>query len=199
MLGGMLPSGSNVSVTVQLSVNYAFFGGGSLRQYVLEQVEGALYGTGGFSQVSLTFDGSYISNTVTVGITVKTVYDHADVEDVGNWIQGAIQEYTDLNFKSRSVATSPNAVSATVPPPGNPATVLPGSKCPAGYYDNGWFSVNCVPLPANTPSNPSQCDWDKLSLVDYAACQLGIKPTEAVIVGAVAALVGVIAISKIAK
>lgn len=197
MLNGMLPAGSIVTVTVQLAVNWSFFGGGGLRQYVLEQVEGALYGTGGFSQVSTTFEGSYTSLTVTVGITVKTVYDHADVEDVGNWIQGAIQEYTDLNFKSRSAATSPNAVSTI---PSQQQQSIPGSKCPPGYYDNGWFSVNCVPLPSNQQVTPSgQCDWDKLSLADYAACQLGIKPTEAVIVGAVIALVGVIAISKIAK
>lgn len=196
MLGGMLPAGSIVTVTLQLAVNWSFFGGGGLRQYVLDQVEGALYGTGGFSQVSLTFEGSFTSNTVTVGVTVKTVYDHADVEDVGNWIQGAIQEYTDLNFKSRSAATSPNAVS-NIPP--QQQQNIPGSKCPLGYYDNGWFSVNCVPLPVNTPSNPSQCDWDRLSLADYAACQLGIKPTEAVIAGAVIALVGVIAISKLVK
>lgn len=31
-------------------------------------------------------------------------------------------------------------------PPATASTQQPSPNCPPGYYDNGWFTVNCVPL-----------------------------------------------------
>lgn len=83
-------------------------------------------------------------------------------------------------IQERDRAAQPQAVNKT--------------PCKEGYYDNGIFSVNCVPY-----SKQQKCDWNSLGLGDYFACQLGLTPSMGVIAGVGLALIGVIAISKIAK
>jgi hypothetical protein len=72
------------------------------------------------------------------------------------------------------------------------------SKCPPGYYDAGWVWTDCKPL-SQQRQQPPQCDWNTMSLTNYAACLLGVTPSNAALIGAFGALLGVILIAKIAK
>lgn len=166
-------------------------------------VEGCLYSTGAFWSVGLSESG-WIKQEVTIRVTCAT--DFTRLADVRDLIIGELYNCAGIRveqFGYAVVSVPARATNAgTVGTSGNPASdgITANNKCPQGFYDNGWFSVNCVPLPtANASSSPAQCDWNKLSFSEYAACQLGITPSKAAVVGVIAALVGVIAISKIAK
>ena len=174
LLGAMLPANSIVTVTLDVSVDWSLFGGGSLTTEINNEVEGCVWNSGGFNAVQASFNGSYVSNRASLIVTVQTYNDHGDVGDVGAWIQGIIQDCVpELNVHSYTVS-SPNVqtgnnnspviapVSSGKCPQGyyddsyfwQPthcvlASAAPDPNkpvCPAGYYNNGWFSVNCVPV-----------------------------------------------------
>jgi hypothetical protein len=197
MLGGTLLAGSWITAGFKLSgdtPNYSV-------QDITDTVEGCLYQSGSFNTVIAYLQPEGIFNDAYLTVDAEPYHDFADIQDVGGFIQQVLGYcFPQLVIKQRdSVIVNFSPVSSGNNVSGNPVITQPGSKCPVGFYDNGWFSVNCVPLPVNQPNAPGQCDWNKLSFADYAACQLGVKPSQAVIAGVVVALVGVIAISKIAK
>ena len=173
--------------------------------YAGDLIEGCLYDSGGFDFLELS-ETTFAPKEITIRATCAS--DFAHLSDVFGLIVGQLYNCAGLGTitLSQSIVSSPsgNQGGAQPGPVGAPV-VAPASngKCPAGYYDDSYFwqPVHCVlPSAVNSPdATLAQCDWNKLSLGDYVACQLGIKPQQALIAGAVVALVGVIAISKIAK
>lgn len=177
-----------------------------------DTVEGCMWRTGGFTDVQVSeVSAGFVNHSILIRVTCAT--DFAHLPDVFNLIVGTLYDCAGLSAETQAfslvsvpagAASDPAAAvigsgGTSNPPAGN---VVSGSKCPAGYYDNSWpwQAVNCVLLPTSgAPNDPAQCDWNKLSFSEYAACQLGITPSRAAVVGVIAALVGVIAISKIAK
>lgn len=173
LLGALLPAGSTVTVTLDVSVDWSLFGGGSLTTEINNEVEGCIWNSGGFNAVQASFNGSYTSNNASLTVTVQTYNDHGDINDVGAWVQGIIQDCVpELNVHSYSVSSlnvQVDSGSPVVAPSSNgkcPAGYYDDSYfwqpthcvlasaaadpnkpvCPPGYYNNGWFSVNCVPV-----------------------------------------------------
>lgn len=183
-----------------------------------EAIKNNLWYHGGFSRVDAGNMGSFWSPYISIVVTTQVEF--AYLGDVFNTIEGAVwqagyrPEVIDFNVKSVPSGTStspqitqPGRAGGVYIPPGstagdgsNPASV--STDCPPGYYNASylaWMGVlDCRKLPDTAPT-PDECDWNTMSWDDYIACQLGIKTKEAVIVGAVGALVGVIAISKLVK
>lgn len=186
--------------------------GGSIlpvTQYWKDVIIGCMYGMGGFDNVQLSASGDRVT------VKARAANDFAKLSDVFDLIVGDLYTYCGIaprvdDFRVISVpAGTPNNNTVATPYPVNvpgsvsPVTAADGSqRCPAGYYDasyfKGVFGLDCQKLPDTAPT-PDECDWNTMNWDDYIACQLGIKTKEAVIVGAVGALVGVIAISKLVK
>lgn len=169
----MLPAGSQVKTGFNIGVQTAT---ASMTQGIADDlsntIEGCVYATGGFSSVSVAVTWHYFSELVYVTVAVETVNDHADIEDVGTWIQGAIQSCVpDVEIVSKDRTVGVGAVDSS----GNP---LPQGNTPPGAPP------------------PSQCNWDAMTLGDYLACQTGVTKSTALIVGAVLAVGVIYAVSK---
>lgn len=203
-MGGVLKAGSWITAGFKLSdstPNYT-------AQDITDTVEGCLYSSGSFNTVIAYVKGQgFFDPSVYLTIDAEPYHDFAQPDDVSGFITQVLGYcFPQLIIEQREAVIVNSSPAGSVnnsggrQSSGSPALTPPGSKCPAGYYDNGWFSVNCVPVQTvNTASPSSQCDWSKMTFGDYAACQLGIKPSQAVIVGVIGALAGVILISKLAK
>ncbi len=109
-------------------------------------------------------------------ISGKTVFDFGNVEDVGSYIQQQL-ESCGLSVKSR------DAVAVDSVPEGTAQDVI--NQINLGNQNN------------NKP--PSQCDWSKQKWDEYLACTMGITPSSAALVGAVAGIGGLFLILTLAK
>jgi len=156
------------------------------------RIKNALWNHGGFSNVNAGQIGGWLNPYISIRVTTRS--DFAHLSDVFDTIQGAIWqsgyapqstdfvvEYSPAQSNQPGIATAGTGGTVNTPSPSSG-----GSWWPFGGS-------------SNQQSAPSECDWASMSWGNYLACQLGIKPTEAVIVGAIGALAGVILISKIAK
>lgn len=201
-LAGYLVAGSRIRVGFRVNA-----GDDAMPNYSVDDIantiEGCLYNTGSFNYVRAYVQPEDIFTGAYVTIEAEPYHDFAQAEDVGGFIQQTLAYcFPQLSIKKRdavvvdyvpaSAANNPNVQQPTSSPSGS------GQKCPPGFYDNGWFGVNCVPLPTNNPAS-NKCDFSNQSWSDYLACQLGIKPSQAALAGVVVGLVGIIAIGKIVK
>jgi hypothetical protein len=174
LLGSLLPAGSQVKTGFQVSLDWSMFGSQASAADISNVIEGCVYTTGGFDAVSVDVQGSYFSNSAYITVAVQTVNDHADIEDVGNWIQGQIQTcLPDIQIVRRD---------ATV---GIGQTDSVGNPLPQGNQ--------------RKDDTPAKCDWSKLKWSDWLACEMGITPSSAALVGAVAGIGGVFLILTLAK
>lgn len=174
-LGALLPAGSQVKTGFIIELDWSIFGSAGSATDLQNAIEGCVYSSGGFNAVSVAVNGSYLSNSAYVTVAVETYYDHANLEDVGDWLRGIIQGClpgVQVTFQDRTVGVT------TTDAAGNP---LPQGNAP------------------NQPGQPSQCDWSKMKWSDYLACQLGITPSSAALVGLGIGAVGVIAIASLAR
>jgi len=156
------------------------------------RIKNALWAHGGFSNVNAGQIGGWLNPYISIRVTTRS--DFAHLADVFDTIQGAIWQAgyapQSTDFVVEYSPAQPNQTGI--------ATAGTGGTVNAPTSNNGgsWW-----PFGGSNNQQPAsaECDWASMSWGNYLACQLGIKPTEAVIVGAVGALVGVIAISKLVK
>lgn len=158
-------------------------------------IKNALWAHGGFSEVNAGQIGGWLNPYISIRVTTRS--DFAHLADVFATIEGAIwqsgyaPESTDFVVEYSPASPGQSGV-ATAGTGGTINTPSPVSGGGSWWPFGGGGS-------SNSNSSPSECDWANMSWGNYLACQLGIKPTEAVIVGAIGALAGVILISKLAK
>jgi len=158
------------------------------------RIKNALWAHGGFSNVNAGQLGGWLNPYISIRVT--TGVDFAHLSDVFDTIEGAIwqsgyaPESTDFVVEYSPAQPNQSGIATA----GTGGTVNASNSSGGGSWwpFGGGGSGGSI-------SSPSECDWASMSWGNYLACQLGIKPTEAVIVGAVGALVGVIAISKLVK
>ncbi len=155
-----------------------------------DAVEGCLYNTGGFSDVTATEQSGAVN--IYIGIRVICANDFQHLQDVWSLIVGQIQNCVGL------VADTQAFWLLSVPPTvqGSPTVAQPG----AGGSSN--------PGPLTTTSN---WHWPSFSLpsfpgsdgqknfLDTWATWLGVGQTEAALIGAALALAGLFALNKLAK
>lgn len=201
LMGELLPAQARFRLGLHLSADDFFAQG---EENVLNEIEGCLYGTGAFHEIRVSATGTFDRYYLIEG---KTAAAFAQERDLSALIVGTIQNCAVSVRTVNSVDSLMIDIPAEYPvgpPPGtspHPSSVPPpppGSKCPQGYYDAGWLWTVCKPLPP-TGAQPEECDLNKQSFSNYVACQLGVTPSTAAMVGVVGALVGVILIAKIAK
>jgi hypothetical protein len=167
LMGGLLPANSQVKTRLQIQVDAPLGITQSIADGLQNTIEGCVYATGGFSSVTVLIDWHYIYDVVWAVVAVTTVNDHADIEDVGAWIQGAIQACVpDVTVVSRDNTVGVGATDSA----GNP---LPQGNNP----------------PVNNPQSPGTCNWaTSKSVGDYLACQFGVSTGTAVTIGVIATL-----------
>ena len=168
-LGALLPAGSQVKTGFELGVSTALGAPGltqSIADNLRDTIEGCVYATGGFSQVSVLVDWHYLSSLASVTVAVTTVNDHGDINDVGNWIGGAIASCVpDVEIVSQS------------------QTFGQGSTDAAGHPIPQGSTPPVTAPPGVTPPPSGQCVWSQMGFFDYLACQLGVTRTAATAIG----------------
>src|SRR5215470_6985690 len=167
-LGALLPAGSQVKTGFQIGVSTVLGSGitQSIADNLRDTIEGCVYATGGFSQVSVLVDWHYLSSLVYVTVAVTTTNDHGDIQDVGNWIGGAIVACVpDVEIVSQDRTVGQGTTDAA----GNP---LPQGPTPPATTP-----------PGTTPPPSGQCSWSQQGFFDYLACQLGVTRTAATAIG----------------
>src|SRR5215813_11988657 len=167
-LGALLPAGSQVKTGFELGVSTALGAPGltqSIADNLRDTIEGCVYATGGFTQVSVLVDWHYLSSLVYVTVAVTTANDHGDLQDVGSWIGGAIVACVpDVEIVSQDRTVGQGTTDSA----GNP---LPQGSTPP------------VTAPPGTPPPSGQCSWSQQGFFDYLACQLGVTRTAATAIG----------------
>ena len=209
MLGATLPAKSWIAAGFSLSAktqNYS-------AQDIVDTVEGCLYQTGSFNTVIAYLKPEGFFSDAYLTVDAETYHDFAQPDDVSGFIFQTLGYcFPELIITEREpvivghIASGGSSGNPSNPgnrqPSGNPNQTVTPTGCPPGYYNASYLAwlgmLDCRKLPDTAPEI-DECDWNTMDWDDYIACQLGIKTKEAVIVGALAALVGVIAISKIAK
>ncbi len=201
LMGSLLAAGSQIRVTFTL---------GSVPTYSIEDItstiEGCLYNSGAFTFVSATVQAEGVLYNARVTVAVETYFDFAQLEDVGGYIHQQLQNcFPELQIVNRSSVTLdyvPDAVA------GNPNVQQPNANsqadkggCPAGTVPvtRYWGLVKTCEQPTVARDSKTKCDWDSMDFSDYLACELGIKPAQALAVGVGVGLLIVIGISKVAK
>lgn len=163
--------------------------------YWQDVIEGCLYQTGGFSLVQASKVAGWVNDYV--GIRVEAANDFAKLEDVFNLIVDQLSFCAGIYPDSKAfwVLSTPSGT------PNNNQYALPGvgGSSNSGQSNSNGSSWWPFGSSSGGGNSSSECDWSRQSWADYAACQLGIKPSQAAIAGVVVALVGIIAIGKIVK
>jgi len=194
-LGELLANGSRIRIGFRL---LDLYGGIADRSGVPDDIEGCLYQTGAFNSVTVQLSESAALDYLLIQGEVAT--DFAAVEDVASLIAGQVAQC----LPSGMSITSSDALAIDFRPTGRTDAAAPrdthgGLICPPGTRAQsvwGGLSTQCVKIGGQPDGAPSQCDWSKLSIGDYLACQLGVTPTTAILIGI---LGGVVALRVIQK
>lgn len=143
---------------------------------VKNTVEGCLYASGAFSTVSVTVSRGYIyQDYLTVEVT--TVFDWGKAEDIG----GAIQQQLEQCYPALAkMIDGRDMVLVDAVPVGTP---VPTYQTP--------------PPPGGDNAKKGECS--KETGLSYAACLVGLKPSQGVWVGAIGTLAGLLLINKLVK
>lgn len=171
-------------------------GGTALSLSDMQTIAGSLLSTGLYQSVTAKKLAGYISPYYTlrlvVGVDRGALVDvFSDIEDAFR-IMGA--EHATQTFYAASVpqSSTPGTVTpnAGTPPSGgaNQTSNLPSSLSVCGNgYEWNWSRFGCVPVGTSSERNvfDSLADW------------LGITPTQAVIVGALGAVLAVVAVKRV--
>lgn len=173
LLGATLPAYSQIRAGFNLGYWVSSYSVETARQ----NVEDCLWGSGILYDLNVTIQPSGIGNYMI--ISGVTNYPFANKDDVSGAIQDALLACdTGISIVSRD-AVAVDAIPAEF-------ANNPNVQQPITYYQGN-------------PNAKGKCDWNALSFSDYLACELGITTSQAVAVGVVGALAGVILISKLVK
>lgn len=180
-LGDLTPAYSSFRVGFHVGVIIDPFSWGDTQaiEKVRSAIEDCMWGSNAFYDLSVQLIDNPTENYLIV--SGKTVFDFSDKEDIGGYIWQQLSSCGISNIKSRD------------------AVVI--DAIPAQYAGQSGVQqpITYVYGDPNKPPK-AKCDWaTSKSWTDYLACQLDVTTSTAVTVGVVAALVGVIAISKLAK
>jgi hypothetical protein len=179
LLGALVVSGSRVRAGFEYQSNASIAehnAGEDTAATIQEVLSGAMLGSGvfrdAFVQVNepawMGLQHGYITASGT------TYQDVNDPYEISNLIAGLIQSYLPVLTVTRR---DPVAIDYVPPEAARRSGVQQ-------VYDPSRQQQN-----QNQFGQPSKCDWDKLSIGDYVACQLGITPTAGIAAGAVGTLV----------
>jgi hypothetical protein len=206
LMSGLLVEGSEIQVGVSYNTERGTYED-SNPDWVRQVIVGSMLGSGAFSEASAVRSYSALSTYLPQYLTIygKVAHDFANDQDVGGFIRELFTEYLpDVNVYRvdavliRSVpagqAGNPNVAQPNTPadwqrpsgPAFTPTPTRPSPNCPEGFYDAGWFGVNCKPI---TPGTPGRCDFDSMEWDEYLGCVLDVSPSQAVVAAAVAAVV----------
>ncbi|MDE2019805.1 MAG: hypothetical protein KGJ13_05685 [Patescibacteria group bacterium] len=174
-MGGLpLPAGSLVKVGFQVYPGVTLIGSQSLADDYSAAIEGCVYASGGFDLVQVQWAGGYFSSDAYVTAVVQTAQDHGDIEDVGSWVQGILQEC----LPGLQVLRRDKTVGVGL-------TDSQGNQLPQGNQPGG--------------AAPSRCDWSKLKWADWIACQFGVTPSSAALIGVGLGVGVVVLIASLAR
>ncbi len=178
LMGALVAKGSRVRAGFEYQSNASIAqhnAGEDTAATIQEVLAGAMLGSGVFSQAFVQVNEPAWMGLQHGYITASgTTYgDVNDPYEISNVIAGLIQTYLPVLTVTRR---DPVAIDY-VPPE---AVGKPGVQ---QVYDPSQQQNQ------NQPNQPSKCDWNKLSVGDYVACQLGITPTAGIAAGAIGSLV----------
>ncbi len=148
---------------------------------LMARVMSCLYADGKLDYVDAEFSSGWFTDYITV--TGRTLIDFAQAEDVGGYIQQVIQRclpYVTISGRDPVVVDSIPADQAQTP----------------GVQQPTWQQYQPPGTGQYRGSAPSGCSFEKMSLTDYLACQLGMTPTNAAVVGAAGALLVALVVMK---
>lgn len=161
-------------------------------EVVEQRVKDALWNSGGFSWVDAGQISGFLNQYISIKVTTKV--DFAHLGDVMSVIEGAIYQAgfrpEAQNFWVESVpASAANRTDIATPGTGG------GMNTPGGQNANsGWPTISLPSLPdifggsgTGTVTNP----------IDRLASWLGVTPTQAAVVGAMAAIGGILLIKRV--
>lgn len=137
-------------------------------------VEGCLYASGGFNTVKATVSTGLIYQDY-LAVEVTTVFDFGKAEDIGGFIQEKLKECFP-SFAGLIDGRDPTLVDAV--PVGTP---IPTMQVPPGQNGSG----------------KGECSAEKG--LNYAACLLGLKPSQGVYVGVIGTLAAMLVLTKVFK
>ena len=156
-------------------------------------VKNALWQTGGFSWVDAGRIGGFLNHYISIKGTTKV--DFARLDDVFRVIEGAIYQvgFTPeaQNFWVESVpASAANRNDIATPGTGG------GQNTPSGQVTSGggWPSISLPNLPDIFGGSGN---GGAANPIDRLASWLGVTPTQAAVVGAVAAIGGILLIKRV--
>lgn len=138
-------------------------------------IEGCLYASGAFNTVKATVSTGLIYQDY-VAVEVTTVFDFGKAEDIGGFIQEKIKECFP-NFAGLIDGRDPTLVDAV--PVGTPIPTMQ------------------VPASAQAGAGSGECSAEKG--LNYAACLLGLKPSQGVYVGVIGTLAAMLVLTKVFK
>jgi len=199
-LGALLVEGSQIAAGFEVLTNETYTGGSFDVTGLINDLEGCLYDTGAFSDLSIEYSHGYIYHDyLNVKGTVATAFVNQD--DARRLIRGIIGECAPYLSITREDAI-------TVIPPGQYANdpnvanqITQGSLvCPAGSIVQSDYLGRpyCSQIEKKgEPKKPGKCD--NLGFTDWIACQLGITKTSAAAVGVVGGALAAIIVLKAIK
>jgi len=174
-LGDILAAGSVARVGFQIRTNAAMPENDPT--YLQNAVEGCLYQSGAFYTVTTQFAPGYLQDYL--AIQGRTTFDFSQTEDFGGFVQQVIQScLPNLTINRRDAVVVDS---------------IPSDQAGAqGTQQPNWNDYRETPKPKKDCSKLTA--WD-----DWIACQLGVSTSQAVAVGVLGALLGVVLIGKVVK
>lgn len=173
---GNLITGSLIRVGFEYGIDRSA-GDLSALSYFQDALIGCLYDSGAFSDLNIQISTGWLHDYMT--ITGITAFDFAQREDIGGYIQDVIQGCLPFVSISRRDAVIVDAIPQTQI--GQAGVEQPEAGLSTGAPRSG------------------QCDWNQMKISDYFACQFGVTPTSAAVIGVGVGLLGVVLISKLAR
>lgn len=175
-LGSILAAGSVARVGFQIRTNAAY--PESDPAFLQNAVEGCLYNSGAFYEVQTQFSSGWLNDYL--AIQGRTTFEFSQTEDFGGYVQQVIQScLPQLEIVKRDAVVVDS---------------IPADQANAqGTQQPNWQDYRGTPEKPKTDCSKVQA-WD-----DWIACQLGISTSQAVAVGVIGTLLGVVIIGKVVK
>ena len=179
-LGDTLATGSFIRVGFRINTAYGTRESEDPNALALAAMS-CLYRDGRLDYVNADVSTGWFTDYLT--ITARTLIDFGDAEDVGGYIQQVIQRcipYATINSRDAVVIDSIPDTVAQLPSVAQP----------------NWQQYQPPNAGQYRGTTPANCSWGQQSFTDYLACQLGLTPTNAAIVGAGGALLLALVVMK---
>jgi hypothetical protein len=192
-MGEILAGGSRVRVGFAV----AQVGNAIPIETIKADLEGCLYNTGQFYEVTINFTQSWGNDYIQVD--ALTADDFATVEDFGGLVAQQLQWCAPALTVYRRDAVAIDARPANRPDAAAPRDTHGQTICPPGYVYTGGFFSDCSPASGTTPpKQPGKCDRaGEKGIIDYLACQSGVSKEQGLLVGILLLVAGVVVVKKI--